>query len=62
MPAVMTDAAPKRAISRPANSSDVIGTSSGPGAMASPVLSADQPQAVCSHNALDSSIAPKAAE
>src|SRR5262249_49500647 len=61
-PAPMTDAAPKRAISRPAISSDGIGTSNGPGAIASPVFNADQPQAVCCHSALDSSMAPKAAE
>ncbi len=62
MPAMTTGAAPKRAISRPANNSDVIGTSSGPGEIASPVCSADQPHAVCPHNATDSSIAPNAAE
>ena len=62
MPAATTGAAPNRAISRPANSSDVIGTSSGPGAMARPVFKADQPQAVCSHSAMESSMAPKAAE
>ena len=60
--AVITTPAPKRAISRPANSSDVNGTISGPGAIAMPVFMADQPQAVCSHSATDSSIAPKAAE
>ena len=35
--------APNRAINRPATSSEVTGTRNGPGAMASPVLSADQP-------------------
>src|SRR5271168_1082614 len=62
MPAVTTDAAPKRAISRPASNSEVIGTNSGPGAMARPVFSADHPHAVCAHNADDNNIAPKAAE
>src|SRR6185437_791367 len=61
-PAVTTAAAPNRAISRPDSRSDVIGTSSGPGAIASPVCSADHPHAVCSHSATDSSMAPKVAE
>src|SRR5882672_4854848 len=62
MPAVMTGAAPKRAISLPASNSEVIGTRSGPGAIARPVLSADHPHAVCSQSATDSRVAPKAAE
>src|SRR5665213_1259172 len=61
-PAVTTAAAPNRAINRPDSSSEVIGTSSGPGAIASPVCNADHPHAVCSHSATDSSMAPKAAE
>src|ERR1700761_5264606 len=62
MPAVPTIAGPKRLIRRPATSSEVIGTSSGPGAMQRPVCSADHPHALCSHNATDNSMAPKAAE
>ena len=37
---------PNRAISRLENSSDTIGTMSGPGAIAMPIFSADQPQIV----------------
>src|SRR5258708_35305257 len=62
MPAAMTGAAPKREITLPENRSDVIGTKRGPGAIASPVIKADHPHAVCSHKATESSIAPKAAE
>jgi len=51
MPAVITGAAPKRAMSLPASNSEVIGTRSGPGAIARPVLSADHPHAVCSQSA-----------
>src|SRR5437764_13089614 len=39
-----------------------IGTIIGPGAMANPVFSADQPQTVSSHSTAASSPAPKAAE
>src|ERR1700759_1445896 len=60
MPAVITGAAPNRRISLPASSSEVVGTSSGPGAIASPVFSADHPQTVCSHTAIENSMAPKA--
>ena len=48
IPAVTTAAAPKRAISFPANRTEVIGTSNGPGAIARPVSRADQSQAVWS--------------
>src|SRR5579872_1189914 len=61
-PAVTTVAAPKRPMSLPASRSAVVGTNNGPGAIVIPVFIADQPQAVCSHKAIDNSIAPKAAE
>ena len=46
MPAQMTGAAPKRLISLPARSIAVIGTRSGPGAIAKPACKADQPHTV----------------
>src|SRR5215475_11923093 len=62
MPAVMTRAGPNRLINLPANNNEVNGTNNGPGAMESPVFSADQPQTVCSHSAAESSMAPNATE
>src|ERR1700683_708048 len=61
-PNAVTAATPKRAISRPETRSDVTGTMNGPGAMAMPVFSADQPQPCCIHSAVESSIAPNANE
>src|ERR1700678_390860 len=61
-PAIITGAGPNRLISRPARASPNSGTISGPGAMASPARSADQPHTFCSHSTIDSSIAPNAQE
>src|SRR5215469_5217063 len=61
-PSVTTTAAPNLAISRPATANENSGTMSGPGAMASPARSADQPQSFCAHSTADSSMAPNDAE
>ena len=61
-PALITGATPNRAINCRENPNDTIGTSSGPGAIASPIFSADQPQTLSSHSTIDSKIAPNAAE
>ena len=58
----MTTAGPYRAMSRPATTKDMSGTMRGPGAMASPARSADQPHTSCSQRTMDKSMAPKAAE
>ena len=49
-------------MSRPATTNAMNGTMSGPGAMASPDRSADQPQAPCSHSTIERSMAPNEAE
>src|SRR3984957_8726525 len=61
-PAATTTDAPQRAISRPATRKENNGTMIGPGAMASPVRSADQPQSSWAHSTIDSSMAPNATE
>src|ERR1700679_2736135 len=61
-PAATTTAGPKRAISRPATRNENNGTMSGPGAIASPVRSADQPQSSWAHSTMDSSMARNATE
>src|SRR5487761_1210178 len=61
-PSDITAAAPKRAMSRPATRKENSGTMSGPGAIARPVRSADQPQLSWAHSTIDSSMAPKDAE
>jgi hypothetical protein len=47
---------------RPARTIEVSGTMNGPTAIAVPAFSPDQSQPSCSHSAIDSSSAPKAAE
>ena len=49
-------------MSRPATRNDMKGTMIGPGAMASPERSADQPQTPCSHRTIDRSMAANDAE
>ncbi len=49
-------------MSRPVTRNENSGTITGPGAMARPDLSADQPQSSCIHSTMDSSMAPKATE
>src|SRR5437763_652527 len=58
----MTTPGPNRAVRRPATRNENRGTISGPGAMASPVASADQCQTSCAHSTRESSIAPNAVE
>src|SRR5580692_2382295 len=62
IPTAETAAAPNRAMSWRENRSETTGISSGPGAIARPILRADQPQIICSHNTIDIKSAPKAAE
>src|SRR6202035_2848560 len=61
-PSDITAAAPKRAMSRPATTKENSGTISGPGAIARPVRSADQPQLSWAHSTTDNSMAPKDTE
>ena len=61
-PAAITRPGPKRAMSRPATRKANSGTISGPGAIARPVCSADQPHTCWSHRTIESSIAPNAIE
>src|SRR5919198_565098 len=61
-PAAITTPGPKRAMSRPATTNENSGTINGPGAMARPVVSADQCYTSCAHSTRESSIAPNAAE
>src|SRR5258707_4205332 len=61
-PSATTAAGPTRRMRRPATRNEQSGTMIGPGAMARPAFSADQPQSFCSQTAMDSSMAPKDAE
>src|SRR5205807_1643049 len=61
-PIAITHPAPNLAVSRPATRNENSGTISGPGAIDSPVTSADQCQTSWAQSTRESSIAPNEAE